>query len=542
MASTPRPSSPTSLLWAHQLKREHGYLLSRIQQLECSTHQQEDRIKKAEVVANRTTANEGEVKALAEQVKALDDSGGVKERLAKIERDVMAKLEDVEAGNAAMVLKVAELEKDRAQADEEKRKGFTKEKALLKRVGEVEENLKEYEKFLHQLNRKVDENSIDHIKMQLGSLAQQVNEEGSSMKMLDESIKALEVAHEELRKANERLNQEIMKLAPKPAEPPHDIAAPSDPSVSRSSAGKKFKPRPPAPKRAADLDEVGEAIDLPKPKKKSHKWAGGGADRDIIRQASEITLEETDRPARRISTPRRPSHAPPMKARSTTKVTKTKAKAVTKPRTTHKAATKPVRKSDSQMLIKEDPDRPIIRSGKGWVEVAVSTSESESDSPGNGFKACHHDRPHRSFRQDTLDEIGFTSQRITRGARQQLSLAKSGTSSVIPQKREAEPGQAADLTHEVKPSKVTKTVNSSQKEAVDAGADMEENITYSPLSSNPTSPEASPAAAPSIFNTFGPQKTSEKAPPEHTEALEEQPVPVVSRRQIIQYADEAGQP
>lgn len=542
MASTPRPSSPTSLLWAHQLKREHGHLLSRIQQLESSNQQQADRIKKVEVVANRPTANEGEVKALAEQVKALDDGGGVKRRLETIERDVMAKLEDVETGNGAMILKVAELERDRAQADEEKRKAFTKEKALLKRVGEVEENLKEYEKSLHQLNRKVDDNSIDHIKMQLGNLAQQVNEEGSSMKMLDESIKALEVAHEELRKANERLNQEIMKLAPKPPAPPLETEVPPVSPVSRTNVGKKFKPRPSAPKRAADSDGESQDNNTPKPKKKSHKWAGGGADRDIIRQASDFTLEETDRPTRRTSTPRGPSQAPPAKAKSTSKVTKPKAKAPSKPRTTTaKALTKPSRKSDSHIYVKEDPDKPIVRSGKGWFEVAVSSSGSDSDSPENASNKRPHDGSRRSLRQDTLDEIGLTSHRITRGARQQLSLAKIATSSVVPQKREAESDQAADLMRGVKPNKEVKTAKTSPKEAVDAGADAEENIMYSPLSSNPVSPEASPATAPSILKTlFGMGNTSEKAPPEQTEALQEQSAPVVNRRQIIQYVDGAG--
>lgn len=44
----PRPSSPTSLLWAHQLKREHNHLVGRIILLEAANQQLKEQIKVAE--------------------------------------------------------------------------------------------------------------------------------------------------------------------------------------------------------------------------------------------------------------------------------------------------------------------------------------------------------------------------------------------------------------------------------------------------------------------------------------------------------------
>ena len=43
----PPPSDPTALLWAHQLKREHGLLLDRMQKLEAAI----DRVEKSATAA-----------------------------------------------------------------------------------------------------------------------------------------------------------------------------------------------------------------------------------------------------------------------------------------------------------------------------------------------------------------------------------------------------------------------------------------------------------------------------------------------------------
>jgi len=353
MKTTPRPSSPTSLLWAHQLKREHGHLIGRLQQVESANRQQEDRIKKAESAAKAGTNND--IAALADQVKALDE-GGINKRLAKVEKDVMAKLDDVQAESEAMVLKVASLEKDDVLVEEERRKAFNKEKALLKRVGEVEESLKLYEAGLESVGRRVDDASISTIKAQLDSLVGQVRKEGAEMKRLEDSISVLEAANEELRKANERLAAEMEKVAAKPT------LTPLVQTVVEAAADEAASPE--------DVTEQPELEDDGTPKrrkKKSHKWAGGGADRDIIRQASDV-VHKVAAPPRRTLTP---------KAVAKPKAI-AKPKEVSKKGVATKEVAKPARKS--QGFLDGDADKPIIRAGKGWVEVAMTPSQSEQES------------------------------------------------------------------------------------------------------------------------------------------------------------------
>lgn len=391
----PRPSSPTSLLWAHQLKREHGFLLGRMQQLESTNQRQEERIK--EVGATAKSSADHDISALAEQVKALDERG-INDRLARVEKDVMNKLDDVQAESEAILMKVAALEKDEARVDEERRKAFNKEKMLLKRVAEVEANLKTYQESLERVGRRVDDVSISTIRAQLEGLTKQVRKEGEGMKRLEESITVLEAADAELAKANERLAAQVEELAAVRAE--SALAAQSAPktAATKASAAKATL----TPKAVSThTQSPSEADDSPRAqKKKSHKWAGGGADRDIIRQGSDLPKRVAAAPTRRTLTPKavqrprkileakgatRPKQV--AKAKEVTKakevskpkeVTKSQPVAKSKDTAKSKEVTKPARKS--QVVLDDDVDQPIIRAGKGWIEVAVTPGASEHES------------------------------------------------------------------------------------------------------------------------------------------------------------------
>ncbi|KAK0303293.1 hypothetical protein LTR01_008166 [Friedmanniomyces endolithicus] len=399
---TPRPASPTSLLWAHQIKRENSHLLGRIQKLESANDQHEDRLKHAEIAANSHASRDMVV--LAERVKALDESG-IPKLLAKVEEDVMSKLDDVQAETKAVILKVSSLEKDEAKAEEERRKAFNKDKALLKRLGEAEENLKKYEQLLERVGRRVDEQSIGNIRVQLDALSAQVGKEGSEMKLMVESIIVLERANAELRNANNKLAIEVEKLAVKSA------AIASANAQAESVPAKKQ-----AGKRAASDFEFGEEAQTPQPplkkKKPSHKWAGGGADKDIIGQSADIkrTPRAVVSPYNPVSKPakktaQRPAAQPVLRSapRSAPKViskpaskpmpkivppkqSKKAAISQTQPKATIPKKAAPKKGSAAAVVanprrcLDGQPDRPIVRAGKGWVEVAATPSESGEES------------------------------------------------------------------------------------------------------------------------------------------------------------------
>ncbi|EMF10702.1 uncharacterized protein SEPMUDRAFT_150720 [Sphaerulina musiva SO2202] len=81
------PSDPTALLWAHQMKREHGFLLDRMQKLEAA-------ISRIEGLA--TAAQD--VQALTEV--AIDkSSAAAQQAVEKVRREVSTQFEDLECWN-----------------------------------------------------------------------------------------------------------------------------------------------------------------------------------------------------------------------------------------------------------------------------------------------------------------------------------------------------------------------------------------------------------------------------------------------------------
>ena len=256
MAPAARPSSPTSLLWAHQLKNEHGHLLKRMRDLESANQKQENRIQAAEAAASSASASSDFV-ALAEKVRVLDEG-----RLGGMERDVARRFDDVQAESEAVITQVEALREGREQRGES-------DKALLRRISEVEAGLRKYESALDRMGRRIDGTQFELIKEQLEGLSRQVRQEGEGMKMLGESVSALEAANEELKRANERLEVELGKV-----------------NVAKTSTVADTRP---ARSVEAIYDDSGLEPDvrpMKRPKKKSHKWAGGGADKDIIRTGS----------------------------------------------------------------------------------------------------------------------------------------------------------------------------------------------------------------------------------------------------------------
>jgi hypothetical protein len=379
-----RPSSPTSLLWAHQLKREHGYLLKRMQNLEASNQQQESRVRGAEAAAKAAGVD---VATLVEKTKDAIDVPGLSKRMDDMASEWTQKIDSVHADAGAMTTQIEALQKNERVAEEERKQSFTQDKALLKRIIEVEEGLKKYERGLDAIGKRVNGQQVAQIKEQLNGLTDRVNKEGLQMKMLTESIESLEEANQGLRKANAELEEKLRKINLKQArqsreeieDDPEKTLVPATPDVELSQAKKSHKwsgggadrdiiqkgadlfgqrlpkaqaaqkgpatakktsastPKDSAKKQPAKRNPVPKAPLTPG-EKKSHKWAGGGADRDIINAG----LTDTGKRKRIISVSDTPQQ-PKKKQR------------------------------------KDADGKPIVRSGKGWYEVAESVSPEPDD-------------------------------------------------------------------------------------------------------------------------------------------------------------------
>ncbi|KAK3675726.1 hypothetical protein LTR78_004367 [Recurvomyces mirabilis] len=445
---TPRPSSPTSLLWAHQIKRENGHILERIRKLEHDNVQQDQRLKGAEQAAMSQASED--IAKITEQVSAIDPVA-IKQQLSDIENDVATRLEDVQAESEATMLKMASLEQDEMLTEQARRKAADRETALLKRVAEVEAGLQRYRSSLDQVGRRIDEHSISKIADQLAGLTKQVTKEGSQMKLLEESIAALETANIELVKANDGLAEQIKELSFLPI---------SVVATARPVTGSKKRE---VAETDANAEDGSTAAHPPrKRRKKSHKWSGGGADKDIIDQAAAMIIKP---PARPLVSPRttlgQPAVKPSAKAvrkpqlvRNSEQPTSFSKRAAPtpkpeppprkkpgpkpKPKTAiapviappiapkkpvaGKATSKPA--ASPERFFEGQADKPILRAGKGWVEYAVTPEQSERESQEfSQIVDITSGRPRRSLPAQRDSMAGPAPQKPDRSVRKSAGAA-----------------------------------------------------------------------------------------------------------------------
>jgi hypothetical protein len=363
-----------------------------MQDLESTNEKQDSRIKNAESAAKVSSSSE--IATLAKQVTDLDGPG-LQKRLSNMEDDVSRKIDDVQGDSEAMTIQIAALQKDARMGEEERKLALNKDKALLKRIGEVEEGLKKYEQSLDLMGKRVNGQQLGLIKEQLEELSQRVKREGTQMKMLTESIAKLEEANEDLRKANEEFAEKLGQRAEE---------------ERQVSGGAEV---------ANDVEEDEVVPDSPEDegmmRKKSHKWSGGGADRDIIRQGVDLfgTALPIPQPAPKAqAAPKeqgalsRKSPPPAKKPVPKKKNPVPKSPLTPGPRKSHKWAgggadrdiiaasimpeggrkrrrsteeeSEPPRKKQKQKARKTADGHEIVRSGKGWYEV-LELSSPEPD-------------------------------------------------------------------------------------------------------------------------------------------------------------------
>lgn len=251
-------SNPTSLLWAHQLKREHAFLLKRMQDLESGQKIEQKRQKSAEGAAKSATAI---------------DIATLRTQLAEMEKHFNERLDGIDIQGKAMTGRLDEVQQSQSLAAKEKTQLLAKEITLLKRIAEVEAGLSKYRASQEQLGKRIDHVLYERTKSLLEGLTAQVEVQGSEMEGLKESIVALDKTQAQLLRANEKLEKQIKKVELKPET--------SAGAVKDLEGAEKTVDADLVPVAAQDAKQ-------PQSKKKSHKWVGGGADRDIIQQGSEL--------------------------------------------------------------------------------------------------------------------------------------------------------------------------------------------------------------------------------------------------------------
>lgn len=131
-----RPKSPTSLLWAHELKRQHEYLLQRQKDLETRNEDLQAAVTQAQTSAQ-----------------AVKDQAFESAKLSTANTTIQEQASHIEA----LTGRVLVLEADKRKVNEDMDVGFGREKATLKRINDLEASQMGLSKTLKGLERRLDE-------------------------------------------------------------------------------------------------------------------------------------------------------------------------------------------------------------------------------------------------------------------------------------------------------------------------------------------------------------------------------------------------
>lgn len=366
----PPPSDPTSLLWAHQMKREHGLLLQKVEKLEVA-------ISRIEALALAAQDRETDVAAVAQRVQTLTDesthknSAATEEAVKKIRQEVTDQFEDLDDRLEAIINKLDAVDKAGETATSNRKDAFDREVEMLKRVKGLEAGMKTYQDNIRMLGRKIDNVGVEQIQAQLSKLIQKVNDAGEDHERVKETLAMLENATEALTRENEHMDGQVSEmrdeLRARAAEGATPARAPESGSVIMPAPAANVLANAPTPKTLAGVDA---ATALPAEKSPTAPTRKGR-----VKKSTVATVKPTGDMSmkRELAGLMSDVSAQDLKRR-TVKPTTNTAPALSKNFGNTAAGLQ------KNIVTDEKTQKPIIRRGRGWVEVVkVITDDDEED-------------------------------------------------------------------------------------------------------------------------------------------------------------------
>ncbi|KAK4990456.1 hypothetical protein LTR66_001047 [Elasticomyces elasticus] len=197
----PRPTSPTSLLWAHQLKREHTFLLDRIRAIEESVKRQNSDSRVVESLA--TKASTLDLAKLSARVNAFEkDNEDVRQWLKKLNAETQARLDAEVAQVERLAAKVALLEVE-ARRVREKKESFDNDKALLKRIETLETAGAQQAQLVQKIKESFEEADVDVLRRRVHTLETHNEQTLAEWQQAGQRLTAQEAVNVDLRKDHE---------------------------------------------------------------------------------------------------------------------------------------------------------------------------------------------------------------------------------------------------------------------------------------------------------------------------------------------------
>lgn len=310
-------SFPTSLLWAHQMKRENALLMGRMKKLEEHLARFETEAAAKDDGGARVSSLEKRLDAVSKKQQQDDE---------KLRKETLEKFENLQGDVEAITLQIAALV------------------PKVDQIQEVEQRLKEYELWRTELGRFVDEEKMGQIRERLRVLSVRIDGGEQSQQDVRRNVEVLEEVASTLKKGYEELQAELKEIAARPMQQNVVPAADPGPHERPSSAVQRER----APKKAAAKKKGPETTAVKVPRKTAAKKTVPNSAVEKVPHPAVHSVRGSDgrfiRAGAAPETHSAVANAPSSGAR------------------------------DPNTVNKKADGKNVLRSGPGWIEVARTPS------------------------------------------------------------------------------------------------------------------------------------------------------------------------
>ncbi|EON64319.1 hypothetical protein W97_03550 [Coniosporium apollinis CBS 100218] len=204
-----RPASPTSLLWAHQLKKEHAHLLERMKALEAMSKAVVARMEEAEATTAAARETVTRVADMAARIAAIEeDDDDVRQWITKLDEERQAQARKGDDKLQSLSRKIGLLDAEMKRREMEEKEAKRRDDDVLKRLVQLEVAREAETKAADRLVRKTD--PVDKVlSRRLDAFESRRNEDNTKIAALLQKIKALESLNHELSTKTQQIQKKL---------------------------------------------------------------------------------------------------------------------------------------------------------------------------------------------------------------------------------------------------------------------------------------------------------------------------------------------
>lgn len=208
----PRPSSPTSLLWAHQLKREHEHLLDRMKDIAKSQEAHDVKIHAIEASNERMRSIFARFEDMMTRIAAIEEeSQDVKELIERFVGERPTKLRGAVEKISRLADQIAALDSHTKEVGIGVQQTLSTYRVVIEKVEDLEAKVQKQER-TETLREKNDPVDVTVLTRRLDAIESRRNNDATRTKTLIGRMEVLEQASQQLSTRSARFQAEIERL------------------------------------------------------------------------------------------------------------------------------------------------------------------------------------------------------------------------------------------------------------------------------------------------------------------------------------------